>query len=517
MEKQFKILHLEDDRQDAELIHAVLGNGELACEITHVASGKAFPDALGQASFDLILSDFSLPDWTGLQALEWVKQKCPGTPFIFVSGTMGEDTAIGCLRSGATDYVLKQNLKRLAPAVQRALREVEERREKEQLEEKFRQAQKMEIVGQFAGGIAHDFNNLLTVILGHVQLLLESKNSDPELMDSLKNIHHAAEAAGGLTGQLLAFSRKQALQPKVLDLNGILSALGNMLSRILDRNISLEKEFADVPPILADAGMLEQMVMNLAVNARDAMPKGGRLILRSGWEEINAKQAALRSGSRPGRFVYLSVSDTGTGIPPEFLGHLFEPFFTTKGPGKGTGLGLTSVYGIAQRHQGWIEVKSEVGRGTEFKVFFPETSVPLVSPSPDSAPATPARTGETLLIVEGEPALRNFIRAVLEDAGYRILEAGSGAEALRLWERLGAETDLVLTEMILSDGMTGPELTALLETKKPGLKVIYSSGYGLDAFEGKPAPRNSVFLQRPFPSQLLTRMVRDCLDQERVG
>ncbi len=498
---------------DAKLVRATLWKEGIACDIAWQQSGKAFREALSGQSYDLIFSDYSLPDFDGPAALKLAKEKCPDTPFIFVSGTMGEDTAIESLRSGATDYVLKQNLKRLSPSVRRALREASERGERRLLEEKFIRAQKMEVVGQLAGGLAHDFNNLLTVILGHVQLLLESTPS-PEHRGSLKNIHHAAEAAGNLTRQLLTFSRQQPFKPAALDLNQVILDMAGMLGRVIGANINLRTFCApDLPGVNADLGMLEQVVMNLAVNARDAMPGGGILAIRSGYESVQSDRAHFQVGARAGNFVTLAVSDTGTGIPPEILPRIFEPFFSTKGESRGTGLGLTGAYGIVQRHMGWIEVVSEYGHGAEFKIFLPESQERISPPKPQSGEAESPRGRETILVVEDEPLLRKLMQIILEDSGYSVLASDSGRQGLELWEHCRGKIDLVLTDMILADGMTGKELAGQLKIKKPDLKVIYTSGYGIEQINVAAAMEgDTYFLQKPFQRRELTTMIRDCLD-----
>jgi two-component system, cell cycle sensor histidine kinase and response regulator CckA len=514
MGKPLRILHLEDNRGDAELIRSALSEEGIDFEIDWYQTGKSFRTALDGRDYDLIFSDYSLPDFDGLSALKLAKEKLPETPFIFVSGTMGEDTAIESLRNGATDYVLKQNLKRLPPSVNRAMRETLERQERRQLEEKFLRAQKMEIVGQMSSGLAHDFNNLLTVILGHVQLLME-KNIDADLRDSLKNIDRAAEAAGNLTRQLLTFSRKQPFQVKVIDLNRVIRDMGGMLTRVIGRNISLKMEcLPGLPPVKADSGMLEQVIMNLAVNARDAMPNGGTLTLRSGHEVVDRKRALSHVGARPGKFVFFSVSDTGTGIAPEVMRHLFEPFFTTKAAGKGSGLGLVGAFGIVQRHSGWIEVGARDGVGAEFRIFLPECSESVPAPAQDSEGPGSYRGSESILVVEEEPSLRHLVRVILEDGGYRVLEAESEKTALEQWDRAQGEIDLLLTDLIVGDGISGRDLAEILKTRKPGLKIVHISGYGIERIEkDRASDRGAFFLQKPFQRLELVKMVRECLDR----
>jgi PAS domain S-box-containing protein len=401
------------------------------------------------------------------------------------------------------------------PTVVVNARDITERRH---LEDQLRQAQKMESVGQLAGGVAHDFNNILTVIQGHASLL----GADGELGDrqrsSVQQIVLATDRAANLTRQLLAFSRKQVLQKRHLDLNGVVHNMGKMLQRILGEDVSLHVHFDKrLPAIHADQGMIEQVLMNLAVNSRDAMPHGGQLILNTGTAELSADQPLPHPDAAPGLYVLLSVGDTGTGIPPEALPHIFEPFYTTKDVGKGTGLGLATVYGIVRQHLGWINVNSEVDRGTLFQIWLPASQE-----APDDIAETafmPLSEGgkETILIVEDEPALRLLVRSILDRSGYHVLEAESGVAALELWEERSAEIDLVMTDMVMPDGLSGRELGLRLLQEKPSLKVIYSSGYSADVIgEAFLQKENNHFLQKPYHPNKLIELVRHCLDKSRT-
>ena len=512
MDGTLRILHLEDDPMDAEIVRNILRRETAECEITCVDNRADFERALETAAFDLVLSDFSGPDFDGLTSLRLSRQKLPDAPFIFVSGSIGEDAAIDSLLGGATDYVLKQRLKRLGPAVARAFREAKERKERKLLEEKFHQAQKMEVVGRLAGGIAHDFNNLLAVILGHLELLMARKDADPRLQDSLLDIHKAAESAGSLTRQLLLFSRQQSLATRALDVNPVLAAMARLLGRVLGGNIRLKSH---TPPesliVNADPGMLEQVIMNLVINARDAMPDGGRIDIRAGRIELEA--GSDDEAGRSGSFVLLSVTDSGAGIPPEVLPRIFDPFFTTKEPGKGTGLGLATVYGIVQQHQGWIDVRSTAGEGTEFRIFLPECPDPI----PDAAAAPVASAPATLLVVDGDARQRKQARIFLEEQGYKVIEAATGAEALEIAGN-GAvpQLDLLLADVMTADGMPGRELAERLAAKHPDLKVIFASRYGLDPAE---AGSSEEFLLKPYAWQALQEAVRRRLEagRERAG
>jgi signal transduction histidine kinase/CheY-like chemotaxis protein len=356
--------------------------------------------------------------------------------------------------------------------------------ERKQLEEQFRQSQKMEAIGQLAGGVAHDFNNLLTVIQGHTQLLLGAENMDSDMTEHLQQVYLASERAARLTFQLLAFSRKQVLRSRPIDLNEAVAGVGKMLRRIIGEDVALLIDTAGTLPVVqADSGMVEQVVMNLAVNARDAMRKGGALTIGTSGAEIGEADACLHPGGRPGKFACLRVADTGCGMSVETMARIFEPFFTTKAPGKGTGLGLATVRGIAQQHHGWVEVESQPGKGTTFRVYFPAEGESSKAPAKDTDASEALGGSETILMVEDEPTVRLLARIILERHGYRILEAGSGAAALTVWEEHGPQISLLITDMVMPDEITGFELAKRLTALKPALKVIYSTGYSPEALD----------------------------------
>jgi two-component system, cell cycle sensor histidine kinase and response regulator CckA len=381
------------------------------------------------------------------------------------------------------------------------------------LEAQLRQSQKMESVGQLAGGIAHDFNNLLTVISGHAGLLLAKESLPPKIADSLKEIYEAAKRAADLTRQLLTFSRKQVIQPQVVDLNEVVSNVSKMLRRILGEDIALEVNFSpSLPCVKADLGMMEQVLLNLAVNSRDAMPRGGQLRINTSSEIVDEAHTQKNAEAAKGRFVCLSFADTGCGIPPENLTRIFEPFFTTKELDRGTGLGLATVYGIIKQHRGWIEVTSEVQHGTTFKVFLPASNEPSGTVSmPAGEPRVIGGT-ETILVVEDEAPLLRLIHHILESHGYKVLDCANGNAALELWGEHRKKIDLLFTDMVLPDGMTGPELAEILVAGKPGLKVIYTSGYDREKLSAGPALKEGFnFIQKPFHARKLAETVHDCL------
>lgn len=382
------------------------------------------------------------------------------------------------------------------------------------LEAQFRQSQKMESIGQLAAGIAHDFNNMLTVIQGHASMLLNREDLPPPIRTSTQAILFAAERAAGLTRQLLVFSRKGAMQAKPLDLGEVVTNLGKMLSRLLGESIKLELEREPaLPSVCGDAGMLEQVLMNLVINARDAMPEGGWLRIRVA-RQVVPEGIPLKPNARPGAFVTLKVTDTGCGMDAATQARIFEPFFTTKEVGKGTGLGLATVYGIVRQHQGWIEVASEPGKGTTFEVFFPASEATAAALGPVAQDQPRSRRGsETILLVEDEAVLRDLATVILQDCGYEVIPAGSGPEALRIWQDRGLEIDLLLSDMALPDGLSGTDLAEKLQAVKPALKVIFASGYSVDEINHPLLKdKRAAFIQKPYTHHSLTTTVREWLD-----
>ncbi|MBI3029825.1 MAG: GAF domain-containing protein, partial [Candidatus Rokubacteria bacterium] len=386
--------------------------------------------------------------------------------------------------------------------------------EQKRLEEHLRQSQKMEAVGRLAGGIAHDFNNLMTIIAGRAEMLLGRLRPDDPLHRDIELFQKTSERAAALTRQLLAFSRRQVLQPRVLDLNAVVAGTDSMLRRLIGEDIDL----VTVPepalwPVKADPGQLEQVIVNLAVNARDAMPNGGKLTIETGNAKLGEGYASQHVAVKPGSFVVLAVSDTGMGMDEETRSRIFEPFFTTKERGRGTGLGLATVYGIVKQSGGNIWCYSEPGRGTTFKVYLPRVDEPLESP--DLAAAAPAPQGgeETVLLVEDEEELRGVAREILEMHGYTVLEAGHPDEAVRIAERHAGPIHLLVTDVVMPK-MSGRDLVQCLAPLRPGTKVLYISGYTDDAIvhHGVLDP-GTAFLEKPFNPDDLARKVREALGQ----
>ncbi len=382
------------------------------------------------------------------------------------------------------------------------------------LEQQFRQAQKMDAFGQLAGGVAHDFNNLLTVILGYSDMLLEGLRPGHPDREVVGEIHKAGERAASLTRQLLAFSRQQLLEPKVLNLNAVVADAETMLRRLLGEDVRFATATAPaLRPVKVDAGQMEQVILNLCVNARDAMPRGGQLTVETANADLDDEFSRSRPEVKPGRYVLLAVSDTGCGMPPDVQARVFEPFFTTKGPGKGTGLGLATVYGIVKQSGGFVYVYSEMGRGTTFRVYLPavEQAVPAGGSGPVAWP--PARGSETVLVVEDEDAVRDIVRLALRSQGYTVLEASRGAEAVRVAAAHAGPIHLLVTDVVMPE-MGGRELSERLARTRPGLKVMYLSGYTDDAVVRHGVLESqSHFLQKPFTPGKLAAKIRQVLDQ----
>jgi len=389
------------------------------------------------------------------------------------------------------------------------------------LEEQLLQSQKMESIGQLAAGVAHDFNNMLTIIQGHTSKLLMEPSLSPQVQDATLAVYGAAERAAGLTRQLLMFSRKNIMQPRPLNLRETVANLNKMLGRLLGETIELRFECPkEPPPVYGDAGMIDQVLMNLAVNAHDAMPNGGTLTVSVDECWIGPDYLEFHPEARIGHFVRLQMTDTGCGMSAKVRARIFEPFFTTKGVGKGTGLGLATVFGIVKQHAGWIEVASEIGRGTTFTVFFPASDkMPDAGASqPDTAVPAASGGSETVLVVEDEMVLREMAREFLASCGYKILEAGSGREALQVWWQHRSEIDLLLTDMKMPEGVSGMELAEKMLAEQPGLRVIFTSGYSDDIFSPEILERNNAkFLPKPYSYADLTRLVRESLDKKNVA
>ena len=389
--------------------------------------------------------------------------------------------------------------------------------ERRQLEMQLRQAQKLDSIGQLAGGVAHDFNNILAAIMMHLSLLQQHPNLDTETTEQIKELESETKRAANLTRQLLMFSRRSVMQVRVIEVNEVVQHLLKMLRRLLGEHITVHFESnGSLPPVEADSGMLEQVVLNLVVNARDAMPKGGKVTITTRLTEIDLDSVRHHSERRPGKFITLSVADTGTGIDEPTLKRIFEPFFTTKDVGKGTGLGLPTAYGIIKQHQGWIEVYTQLKQGSLFEVYLPAKNV--LRTHTEVHPATPAQAvggSETILLVEDEDIVRRPISIYLRKLGYTVIEAANGKLAFKLWRDSRDKIDLLYTDIIMPEGITGLELAGQLKMEKPDLKVIISSGYSTEiSTHGVTESDQFVYLAKPSTSGSIAATIRACLDKK---
>lgn len=530
---------------------------------------------------DLVLLDVVLPDLSGEEVCRRIRQ-CAEISGVFVVLISSSQTTPGHhvagLEAGADAYIVRpiegrelvarvqallrfqqtQTLLRqacedlegrvalrtteLTAARERLMAEASERRE---LESRLLRTQKLDVAGRLAAGLAHDFNNLLTVISCNVSLLLEDPRLGQELRPRLADISRAAERGADLTRRLLTFTRQQEYQPRPFDLNGCVADLAGMLRSTLGEKIEVSVELDPaLPRISADPGMIEQSIVNLAVNARDAMPQGGKLRMKTGVRSVDSPEAVRRGLSAIGPYVHLTMADDGCGMDAVTRERIFEAFFTTKEPGKGTGLGLSTVHGIVAQHGGWIEVESEPGAGATFRVHFPALSVRETSARAgdtlqsafdalSSLPPPPARSlvpssnsgdsisawhgTETILVVEDQVAVRAVAKTILQYLGYRVVTAESGAAALELWPSHRAKVDLLLTDVVMPQGVDGRELAARLRSEKPDLRVVLMSGFGAEA-EGPEIklPSDFMYVSKPFDPAALGKAVRECLDRGRA-
>jgi len=627
-----KVLIVEDSNDDAVLLVRELRRAGYDPTFEQVDDAEGMKAALAKEAWDVITCDFSMHPFDGMAALELLRESGLDTPLIIVSGTIGEDTAVAALHAGAADFLVKGNLLRLRPAIERAMREAatrvarreaeaalsaSERRmnclwnsgivgisiadekgklyeanpaflsmvgrepssldtltwtdilppefaesraaageelrrtghthptelevvrgdgsrvpaliaaatlsptrnivisldqsDRQRLEDQYRRAQKLEAVGRVVGGVAHEFNNLLSVILGYADLVLGGLPAHDPLRHDIAEIKTAGTHAADLTRQLLGFGRQQVIQPENLHLNNVVTGMERMLKRLLGAEVmlslSLDPQLASVR---ADSGHMQQIVLNLAVNARDAMPHGGRLMIETANATLDAEYARTHAGVTPGPYVKLTVSDQGEGMDAATQSHMFEPFFTTKERGKGTGLGLWVVFGIVQQNGGHMTVRSARGKGTTFDIYLPRAEGVTADAQP---PSTPEAIGgnETILLVEDDDQVRAVARGILRRVGYNVLEAPNGGEALLICEKHSSKIDLLLSDLVLPH-MNGRELAERLAKIRPDMRVLYMSGYTDDEVVREGVLNADVaFLQKPFTPDSLARKVRDVL------
>ena len=634
MTTALRVLIVEDSEEDTLLLVRELRRGGYEAAYRRVDSPSGVRATLERETWDLVISDYNIPGFGGLEALALVRDRGLDIPFIFVSGTISEDQAVAAMKAGASDYFAKGQLKRLLPAIERELREAKGRAakretdvrlaklvehapigifrstragkvlsvnaalvrmlgyataaevlhldmardvyadpaerqrlldehpytdreydemdatwkrkdgtpvhvellgravrnaagtiesyetfvrdvtEQRRLQRDLVQAQKMEAVGRLAGGIAHDFNNLLTAILGSAELALDTLPAGAPEREEVDEVRKAALRAADLTRQLLAFSRQQVIAPKVLNPNDVVGGMDKMLRRLLGEDVELRAALAsDLGAVKVDPSQLEQVVLNLAVNARDAMPDGGTLTIETQNIELDQRYVQGHLSAQPGPYVMLAVSDTGVGMDAGTQARIFEPFFTTKEKGRGTGLGLATVYGIVKQSGGWIWVYSEPGHGTTFKVYFPRVAEVAAPATTSPAPPASVRGSETILVVEDDETIRNLVLKVLKGNGYTVLVAANGDEAERVAGQHHGRIHLLITDVVLP-GLSGPEVARRLVTTRTDTRVLYLSGYTNDAVLRRGVLEAGVaFLQKPFTPGVLGRKIREVLDQ----
>jgi two-component system, cell cycle sensor histidine kinase and response regulator CckA len=525
MKSPLRILHLEDDPNDAELIKFAMEADGISSAIRRVETRNEFFSALGSGGIDLIFSDFDLPAFDGLSAAEIVQTRWPSIPLILVSGSLDEDRAIDSFKTGATDCVSKKDLSRLAPAVRRAMREVEHVIEQGRLQAQVIESQKLELISQLSSGVAHDFNNLLAVILGYSDLITSQLERDSPLQKYIEEIRHASNRAAGLTRQLLVFSRKQLVRPEVINPNVAVKELEKMLRRLINQQIEITVVLGSrTGHVKADSGHIGQVLMNLVLNARDAMPEGGQISIKTDNVTLDESYAKKWSGTIPGDYVMLSVSDTGTGMTEQVKAHLFEAFFTTKA--FGTGLGLATCRTIVQQSGGHIDVDSEIGQGTTFTIYLPRVQQPLESTPETSQPLPPARetesfhVGETLLpilgksahrilVVDDDVSVRQLTTEMLIRAGFAVDAAPDGAAG---WEAVHAKHyDLVITDNFMPN-VTGIEMVKRIHSGGMNLPVIMATAIlPQEEFELHPWLEAIPTLLKPFRATELLSTVRKVL------
>lgn len=513
MPDSIRILFVEDSSDDAELQVRLLRKAGYSIAFERVDTPSDLRRAL-ERTWDLIISDYSMPTFKGLDALHLVRKLGLETPFIFVSGTMGEETAVAALKMGAQDYLMKNNLGRLIPAVERELREAEDRQRRKLLERQVHRLQRFEAIGRLAGGVAHDFNNVIGAIMGWAEMGSGEAPQNSVLQDRFLKIRRQAERAAGLTRQLLAFARRQILQPAYTDLNELVREEIALLKNVIgEHNVVLVDLAEGLPAIWADPSQIEQVVMNLCLNARDAMPHGGELKIRTQSISIGQGSQLVYPHARPGSYILLSVADTGVGIDSDALEHVFEPFFTTKEKDKGTGLGLATVYGVVKQHDGFIEVDSAAGVGTTFRVYLPAAPV-SIQPTPRVVASNIEGGCETVLIAEDNEDVRESTRQILEKLGYKVLAARDGAEAVEIFRTTRNSVDLVLLDMIMPN-LSGPEAAAQISDLQPSIPLIFATGYATESsVQDARSLERAVILQKPFDTAQLAQKLREALSSK---
>ena len=515
MPTPLRVLFIEDCEDDTLLQVRLLNQADFAVAFDRVDSADSLRKALAR-NWDLIISDYSMPHFNGNEALGIVRKLGLDVPFIFVSGTIGEETAVAALKQGAQDYLMKSNLQRLVAAVQRELHDAEVRRQHRILERQVAQLRRFEAIGRLAGGVAHDFNNMIGAIMGWADLGVAETSQHPLLHDRFLKIRSQSERAAALTRQLLAFARRQVLQPQNTDLNQLVEEEINLLTKVIGERISVRLELAsDLYPAWADPAQIEQVLMNLCLNARDAMPSGGLLSVQTCNVKFGEEDRSKPHFVQTGIYVSFRVTDTGIGMNPETIEHIFEPFFSTKDLGKGTGLGLATVYGIVKQHKGFIDVESTVDSGTTFSVYLPAgTGAPQTSK--ELAGTLQLEHGtETILLAEDNEGLREIEKEMLETLGYTVIATQDGEEAVEAFSRFAESIDLLLLDVVMPKA-DGPTAYHRIVAGKKDLPVIFTTGYATEtSLVTTKSLRNALILQKPCSLATLAHRIRQLINDSR--
>jgi two-component system, cell cycle sensor histidine kinase and response regulator CckA len=511
-----RALIVEDSQNDCDLLLDVLDRGGYDVSYKRACTSQGLAALLDNGQWDIIISDHSMPGFKGTDALAMVRKKGLDVPFIFLSGTIGEEIAVNAMRAGAQDYVIKGNAARLLPVIERELREAELRRERRQMQQRVQQLEKFEVLGKLAGGVAHDFNNVIGAIMGWAELGVGRTPTGSGESRLFRNIGEQAERAAGLTRQLLAYARRQVLAPKNINLNETVNATFALLQKAIGEQIELKTVLApDLQIARADPSQIEQVLMNLCFNARDAMPKAGQLLIETRNIDLDSEYCQQHGEGEPGRYVQLSVCDTGVGMDPGTIERIFEPFFTTKEVGKGTGLGLATVLGIVKQHAGFINVYSEPGKGSAFRMYLPVTEG---SAEPirhvDEAPVKGGT--ETILVAEDHQGMREMAREILQALGYCLIIAHDGEEAVAHFAAHRDNIALAILDVVMPK-LDGVEALKRIRKLRPAVPVVLTSGYSEHGPLLTSLPTtNLVILQKPYGSKVLARRVRELLDGARV-
>jgi signal transduction histidine kinase len=504
-----KILHLEDNTLDAELAHQVFLEEWPDCEVRTVDNRESFLAQLPDGH-DLILSDFSLVNFTGLEALHLAREKLPDVPFIFFSGTIGEERALEALRAGASDYVIKDRPKRLIPAMERALNDARLRRERRATEEQMLRVQRLENIGMLAAGIAHDFNNVLAPVLMGIPLLRDRLNSegDRRLMTSIET---SVQRGAGLVRQILGFAHGVTGEPQLIQPKHLIRELVEVIGHTFPKTIRIQDDTEPgLWPLTTNPTQFHQVLLNLCVNARDAMPAGGTLRLRASNQQMDEAALAGFPGARPGPHLLIEVTDTGTGIPPEVLERMWDPFYTTKEAGRGTGLGLSTVRGIVESHQGSITVQTRPCYGTTFQILLPASPSKEAELDAAVGAVIPRGQGELILVADDDASVRDTTSAALTGHGYRVLAAADGTEALALFAPRSLEIRLVVTDLDMPN-LDGSALARIVRNLNPSTRILTVSGSADAEDPRRKAPLAGAFLAKPFSREVLLGTIHELL------